>query len=265
MRTDVLQMVALSLHGNAYLADSESDRAPELLGANSLFKSVFEITFERKSNGSRHVITLGNTVARWLRRLKGEGVQQFRLSLASAPGPTDRVANGSWGIVTDGNGGTELWSSTWKGRLVRYDEPPSWNVIYHADRFNRWALPLPTPGDEAYSNLGTSLSEMQDVCSRLGDADLAELCARCLEMHLAENSRCPGFPDLVPAHLSRHAQNLVASGVRAMMVLNTGPWIDSIKRSSNHEFREKTAKVWLAAMHSLDASSCVSEWQAKAS
>jgi hypothetical protein len=265
MRSDVLQAITICLHGNAYLADPVADRASELMGTNSLFKSVFEMIFERHVIGSRNVTIVGGPVAPWLRRLKSEDVEELRLHLGNVGMQSDRSKDGHWGIVTDGNTGTELWEPVWKGRLVRYGEPPSFKVTYHAERVNRWTIPVPTPSAKTATNLLDKLVEIREVALSADLAGVASLCARCLELQEEGSTVCPGFPDLLPNSISPDARRIMSSAARVMVVLGSGAWGDGLQQVNQTVFRAKTHELWRASLECFESLTYRGEWAKRAS
>lgn len=264
MRTDVLQAIAICLHGNAYLADPEADRASGLLGSNTLFKSVFEVNFERKPFGSRNILSLGSSVAPWLRRLKSEDVQQLRLYLSKVPCPCDKLPDGLWGIVTDGDTGTELWTSHWKGRLVRYDEPPSWKVTYQGDRFLRWSMADPPASDVLLGAMHKDWTELHHQALRIGNPEIAELCDRSLQLQASGNASCPGFPDLLPPSLQESSRKISAAAVRAILCVGSGAWTNALKQREAAEFCLATRQLWSTSLACFESVAYLGEW-AKAS
>jgi len=264
MRTDVLQAITICLHGNAYLADPSADRVSELLGSNSLFKCVFELAFERQPQGGRMMIPLGNSVAPWLRRLKTEDVRQLRLYLAKLAFPGDKVPDGEWGIVTDGNVGTELWEPLWKSRLVRYDEPSSWKVTYSAHRFLRWTIAEPPTGDFVFGTLERDWKDLHAHALQLGQVETADQCDRMLHLHLAESSTLPSHQDLLPPTLADHSLILTSSCVRAIMTVLSPSVAYSLKHRNATEFTLAARQLWRTALTGLECISYQERW-AKAS
>src|SRR5207247_2497554 len=98
-------------------------------------------------------------------------VQQLRLHLSKLAFPADKQPDGPWGIVTDGNCGTELWHPAWKGRLVRYDEPASWKVTYTAERFLRWSMVDPPPIVRLLATMERDWAELRDQAIRIGHSE----------------------------------------------------------------------------------------------
>lgn len=253
MRTDVLQAIAICLHGNAYLADPQADRACEMLGSNTLFKSVFEIAFERRPIGSRTIVTLGNSVAPWLRRVRAEDVQQLRLFLTKIPCPMDKLPDGPWGIVTDGDSGTEIWQPQWKGRLVRYDEPPSWKVTYAADRFLRWSMSDPPAPTKVLRSLGQSWADLQDIAHRLGNAEIVDLCDRCGQLQQQGSVACPGYPDMIPATLDAESTQVSAAAVRAIICIGGTAWTNALRQREAAEFCLATRQLWRTSLSCFES------------
>jgi hypothetical protein len=239
MRADVFQAVALCCHANAYLKGL-IERPPELI-ANSTFKPVHEIVFERMGNGMLAGGTLADSPGPWLRRMSKESVAHLALSFAGCPFDPQAATKESWGIVTDGDTGVEIWQPTWKKRIRSHGDTSPWRVSYLGLRTNRWQVKAAFSLEDATKLLDSALRNA---------ADAHPLIARL---------RHPGrtaFVDLYPPDWPKEQRELGDLAVRAAALLRSEEWsqLSAKQEMSTTDHDAVSQKLWRAALMALEAS-----------
>lgn len=243
MRTDVLQAIALSAHGAAFIRDGE--RPPELLTSEGTFRTVHAMEFRR--TGSMHGGMVAESVAPWLRRLAAEGVVMIRPVLSPCLLSGD-APDSQWGILTDGDRGMELWRPHWRARMAGHDDAKPHRVTYTAERITRWNIPSQVPPETASKGLTDALVLNLDRMKRNGLADLAFAIDRCLDFHLEGSVEFSGYEGLWPEESGSAARRLAASSLRlALVVASANPTADS------KLLKEAYAALWAAAMQGFEA------------
>jgi hypothetical protein len=237
MRTDVFQVVALSCHANAYLAQG-TDPCPEL-HHNTTFAPVHEITFERNAGGKLGCGIVADAAAPWLRRLKKEGVERIGLSLQACPYDPLLAPSEPWGILSDGDVGVEIWSPTWKKRIRSYGDTSPWKVTYTASRAGRWASTNPY-----------TLSDMERL--------LYSALQQCRSAHpLIErltNAVDAPFPDMFPPDWPAEQVHVGSMAARIGALLRSEDWCTLVAQRSMPSQVHGTIsqKLWIASLMALE-------------
>ena len=255
MRLDVLQAAAIALHGNAYLGDPAQDRPGEMLGSNSTLRNVFEIAFVRDHTmGRNQAGRVAHGVSPWLRRLRKEGVSSMRLLTTPRPRVASEDGEGPrWGLITDGDTGTELWRPTWHGKAVRFNEKPSWNVLYTSSRFSRWYIPEPPSIPNALDQLERSLLHCHVMASRLELSGVQDLVEVAMAHQRRGSTLMPGFTDLCPKNASNDIQRGVAAALRTLVILSASPWSAALENPEAGRFSESTDMLWTMALQLFES------------
>lgn len=267
MRADVLQTVAICCYGNAYLLGDDAEAAPELLSANTSFKTSYEVLFERKGTGfsaqTSGKMAIGT--APWLRRLRSEGVERLQLCLNRCDPDFSRQNASPWGITADGKLGLELWQPAWKARVVGgYNDASPWKVTYSGERFSRWSLSVPRKPEQASTLLSEAVRGASEFCTKKGVPQLALALDRCSVLQDHGNAELLGFPDLAPAVYPIEARQLFAATIRCMLVMHSGAWAPTAFESKEDqaEFAAATQTLWEALMIALEAGSAAIDEEA---
>jgi hypothetical protein len=239
MRADVFQAVALCCHANAYLKGL-TERPPELI-ANTTFKPVHEIVFERAAKGMMAGGIVADAPAPWLRRLGKESVEHLALSFASCPFDPLTSIKEPWGIVSDGDTGVEIWQPSWKKRIRSHEDTSPWRVNYTGVRTNRWQVKA------AFS--------LEDATKLLDSAIRNAAGSHPLVAGLTLPNR-PPFVDLYPADWPTEQRVLGELAARATALMRSEEWAQVIFRhelsATDHD--AVSQKIWRAAMMALEAS-----------
>jgi hypothetical protein len=237
-------------------------RAPELFGVNASFRPVTDLTFERNSGGAHVNGKLAIGTAPWFRRLHAEGVESIRLHLGKAAIDPEQRTEASWGLVTDGNVGVELWQPIWKGRLTRYDEPASWSVTYVSNRFSRWTL---LPADDrasAYVKLNAALQAALELAREARRPELIEPIAHSLMLQFKPAPVALDYNDLYPPSLELEAKQLCAVALRSVLIVSSSAWAEALISSdaSSDEFSCVTQLLWQASMSAFESAVNGADW-----
>lgn len=258
----IAQSVALSIYSNAFLR-GKVEEPHELLGEHSAFRSTHELNFERLGPGERPV-PLADGVAPWLRRLQKEEVSRLRLVLVPFPlVKVNRVAglpDPRWGMVTEGDVGTELWAPNWSIRIginAREVAAP-WKVCWQAEKSSRSFMRGDEPIAEATSKLIESLRVMASFIRAAGEDTEKSTYEQLLRA--ANDSSLPisveSHPELFPEGiLSTEANRLGALSALSIGLFTAAGWkddrfpIEQIQKA----FEKARDKVWERAIVGLQS------------
>lgn len=258
----VTQAIALVTHANAFLHGRVAEPT-ELLGEHSAFRTTFELTFDRLGPGERPY-PLADGTAPWLRRIQKEEVPRMHLVLV--PLPLERATRVAglpeprWGLVTEGDVGTELWAPNWTIRIgINAKEVAApWKVSWQAEKSTRGVLKGNLEVAEAEEKLGSALKTMASFVRAMG-SDREKLTFEELLLWMSDPKLDPQFrahPDLFEnRHYSRPAWRLgVLSSVAAGLFTAAG-WKD--RRIENEQVQEAfdfaRAEVWETAIVGLQS------------
>lgn len=243
MRTDVLQVIALSAYGAAFVREGE--RPPELLTTHGTFRTVHAMEFRR--SGTMHGGMVAESVAPWLRRLAVEGVVMIRPVLSPCLLSGD-ATDLPWGVLTDSDRGMEIWRPSWRARMAGYDDAKPHRVTYTAERITRWNLPPQSNPASASAALATALSAKIDLLKGNGQADLAFALERCLDFHREGEEDFSLYEGLWPEAGDLAARRLAASSLRLALVVASG-----YAGTNSKPLREAYGALWTVAMQGFEA------------
>lgn len=259
MRADVLQVVAICCHGNAYLSSQDVEGAPELVGVNRTFRAVHECVFERFATGvyGKGLTPVAAGTGPWLRRLRAEGVERIYLSLGQCA--LQNAEGENWGIVTDGNHGLELWRPAWKVRPIAFSDSPSWKIRYTAERLNRGMWRYPKPVAESWEELLRSVETALTFCKSNASYSMRAPLERCHQLQTQGKRETPGFPDLYHESMPLEAQKLCSAAMMSMLVICSSMWGPDLltNRSAKEELGSLTDSIWRAAMTAFESATCL--------
>jgi hypothetical protein len=256
MRSDVLQAAALCCFGNAYLSNSETEKAPELLGQNSTFKQVYELAFVRKR--SLALAPEPESTAAWLRQLKAEGVDRLFLYLDQCSYDSKKQGLDPWGVIADGDRGCELWTPGWKARSMGKEDATPYRVIYTSDRFNRWSLTPLAPLCDAHEKMTKALTLARQFAFSQHMMQLLPPIDRCIELHKQGNLDLIGCGDLCPDGYPEAGRVLLASVLRMQLIVGSHLWaINDKDPAIQAEFSVNTQRLWHAGMVCLTSATAL--------
>lgn len=234
MRSDVLQVLALSAHGSQFLRGAD-DRAPELLISNSTFAAVHAVEFRREGDGLQGG-TIAEGVAPWLRRLRKEGVTYVRPLLPVKPSPSE--GDPVWGLLTDGDRGLEIWRPEWRKRFAGRDDAKPNRVTYFGARYTRWLLPcLPLTAD-AVADLHRTLA----IVAENAPVKLRAVIKRQQEL-AAAGGELGSLKDLLPIGTEFATHDAQSLALRSLLL-------------SSSLSEPGAAEVWRAAKLVIESAAC---------
>lgn len=243
MRTDVLQVIALSAYGAAFIPERE--RPPELLTTHGTFRTVHAMEFRR--SGSMHGGMVAESVAPWFRRLSAEGVVMIRPMLSPCL-LGNEAPDSTWGILTDGDRGMEIWRPHWRARMAGHDDAKPHRVTYTAERLTRWNVPSLASAESVGLSLTNNLIAQIDRLKRTGQADTAFALERCLDFHLDKSEEFSGYEDLWPHVPDATGRRLAASSLRVALIVSS-----AYPAASNATQKEVYGSLWTTAMQGFEA------------
>ncbi|MBI1755685.1 MAG: hypothetical protein HYR64_01080 [Fimbriimonas ginsengisoli] len=253
MRSDLLQAAALCCHGNVFLScgDPSADQAIFVLPPR-LASSSFERTSSTEGVHQR------NTPAEWLVLMREEGVKALRLDLEGCAFGGQRATGETWGLLTSGQTGLEIWEP----RQATEAEPEIENIpSFAARRLHPWSLRRPPTLDEAHQKLAEALSRAQEFCNHGVHRSMALPLDRCVQMHLSHCEDLAAWAELFPPLFAGLARAEMASAIRTLTVLSSPAWAhQQIGEEQQPELVATTMKLWHAARLALEAASAVTEW-----
>jgi len=258
----VAQSIALATHGNVFLRGKH--REPhELLGNHTTLRTTFELTFDRLGPGDRPY-PLADGTAPWLRRIQKEEVARMRLLLT--PIEYDRCTRVAglpeprWGLVTEGDVGTELWAPNWTIRIgVNPKEVAApWKVSWQAEKSVRAAGLGGRTIDEAGEQLYAALRSMASFVRAMG-ADREKLTFEELLHWCSDKKSLPIFrqyPDLFEEGLyEKPARRLGILSSVALGLFTAAGWKDrKIENETVQDaFNQARAEVWQTGIVGLQS------------
>lgn len=253
----VTQAIALVTHANAYLLGRVAEPS-ELLGEHSAFRTTFELTFDRLGPGDRPY-PLADGTAPWLRRIRKEEVPRMHLVLVPLSYErATRVAGlpePRWGLVTEGDVGTELWAPNWNIRIGinPKEEAAPWKVSWQAEKSTRGVLRGNCDLAEAEDQLASALKSMASFVRAMG-SDREKVTFEELLLWASDPELDPLFrahPDLFEnRYFSRPAWRLGVLSAIAAGLFTAAGWKD--RRIENEQvqiaFDFARAEVWETAI-----------------
>jgi hypothetical protein len=241
MRADVFQAVAIGCHARAYLS-GHSEQVPEFL-SHSTFSTVHEVDFVRGGTPTMASGIVADAVAPWLRRLRKESVERLAVTLAGCPLDPLQPVSESYGILTDGDVGVEIWQPHWKKRIGGHSDLSPWCVRYTSSRASRWSLQAPPRTADILALLTALVKEVSG--------------AHPLLQQLRENEE-PRFADLFPADWPEPQRACGMLAAEVAFLLRSPEWTQD--RELDHADQLAISqKLWKAAMTGFEAAANVDE------
>ena len=237
MNGELAQLVALAVHGSAWLSRGTGD--PPTFAGSSTFLFVRSVTFDWRGSGDRRS-NRADRPADWLRQFQGRG---GRLLLVTRQRPLTAAGvasynlagfanGGSWALYGVAGGGGELWTARWSvdpeissGRKPRPADNRIWDIGYEG-------IGTMVRGPDAMSlgqteeRLKRSVAAAREFAEVEGWTSWAEWLGKALEMAESENARQPYHQDLLLASTPLEVARLLASASQAWVFGGMGWWND---------------------------------------
>jgi hypothetical protein len=228
---ELANVIALALHGSAWLAD-QHEPAPDLERLNSTFHYVCRTQFEPPPSRWRRRGAFVSS-SEWMTSLQGDGASRLWLVIPEVtPGPLEPhlVAGfsngGSWGLLATGARPT-VWIPSWK--VVDRDAPDNriWGVRFVGSRVDAHTAPTRPTIAPALGNLVAALVDIREFARDHGFDSWAERFDDAIERAQADRPEIPYHPDLGPrSRLSAEVTRLLAAGSQSWVFGGMGSWND---------------------------------------
>lgn len=261
MNGELAALIAVVLHGNAWLANPISD-PPSLERDNSTYRYVQSLTFVQPKQGlfrreRRYVGT-----AEWLSFMRGEGVKALALvnptrTTGELPAPiATSFANGvPRGVVTDGRART-LWSSNWQTDGSDHPRGEIWRVTMTSYGLAPLPVAPPRPAVDARASLREAV-EAAHTFARANNLDgWVDWFGKAVAVSDSPDPEVPYNPDIAPVGwLSLEQRRLLAFAVQAWVFGGMGSWNDIWieDESQGDRYREVTEQLYGAVIDALVA------------
>jgi hypothetical protein len=224
-------VIALALHGSAWLADPTAD-VPDLERSNSTFQYVRRTRFELPpSRWRRRSASVGSR--EWLSSLRANGTTRLWLVIPEAtPGPVEPhhaagFSNGGrWGLLATGGRPTS-WFPDWDVHDLHAADNRIWDVRFVGSRADDGAPPDRPPSAASLTDLVSALVAIREFARDHGLDFWAERFDVAIGHAGADSPEIPFHPDLAPpSTLSAEARRLLAAGSQAWVFGGMGSWND---------------------------------------
>ncbi len=242
MRTDLPIVLALAAKANAFFRGSNVRL--EVLAGHPAFARVHDLTFVRQTGLGGEMVA--DASLPWFRRLKNEGVNRIRPTLAAMK--MDRTADGAWGLLSEGDRGLELWTPGVGRRFEGHDDLQPLRLTLTSGRFDRWSMKPPMSVDESSENLQAALSAAKLHLEQEGQSIAANAVGKFLSLHESGSTEVSGTLESLVADLDKCAVPLFASAARCLALLETTGWLTA-KDDSARVFAEP---LWSATRLALE-------------
>lgn len=242
MRTDLPIVLALAAKANAFFRGSNVRL--EVLAGHPAFARVHDLTFVRQTGLGGEMVA--DASLPWFRRLKNEGVNRIRPTLAGMK--MDRSTDGPWGLLSEGDRGLELWTPGVGRRFEGHDDLQPLRLTLTSGRFDRWSMKPPLSVDEASENLQIALEAAKAHLEQEGQGIAANAVGKYLSLHQAGSTEVTGSLECLIPDLNVCAVALFGSAARCLSLLETTGWLSS-KDDSARVFAEP---LWSATRLALE-------------
>lgn len=216
----------------------------EVLAGHPIFARCHDLAFVRQTGLGGEIIAEGSVP--WFRRLRNEGVAHVRPTLAGVR--LDKGTEPTWGLLTEGDRGLEVWSIGVGRRFQGHDDMQPLRLTMTSGRFDRWSLKAPLSVEEASEGVNGALLATKAHLEASGQCGAATAVGKFLNLHQLESPEVQGdlaalLPDLNPC-----CKPLFASGVRILTLLETTGWATA----SDDAARALAEPLWNAAKLALE-------------
>ncbi|PZS25965.1 MAG: hypothetical protein DLM59_19195 [Pseudonocardiales bacterium] len=261
MNGELAALIAVVLHGNAWLADT-SKPAPNLERDNTTFRYVHSLTFVEPRQGlfSRERQMQGTS--EWLTVQRTEGVERLALYSPAlvdgslAPHIASAFANGvPRGLVAHGPA-PALWSSRWDTHGTQHPQGEIWRVTMTSLALAPLPESSPRSVAEASAELVAALRGARSFALTNELLGWAQWFAKAIAAAADPDPEVPYNPDITPAGwLALDQRQLLAAGFQAWVFGGMGSWNDIWldDESEADRMQELTKRLYAAVMGALVA------------
>jgi hypothetical protein len=241
MQGTIAQIVALTLHGNAFLQKRQPADASALQATNTTFRFCEWVKFSDAISAAspRQEIPYASDLQAWFERLSSENISAIRMtygpSQGNALGTPDRTlvgfvgGGGEWRIQTHRPDGTDLWHPRWQVGDKNRTDRKIWHVsyvrVFHSPE-TVWNQ------GEDLAHLKTELRQVLLDITQFSREQHFDSFTKCFESALTRlDSETPlnglYHEDLAPARfLSLNAGQLLGAAEDAWVFGGMGSWND---------------------------------------
>lgn len=212
-------MLALAAKANAFFRGSTARL--EVLAGHPAFARFHDLCFVRQTGLGGEMVA--DASVPWFRRLKNEGVAKIRPSLAGMK--MDKTTDVSWGLLSEGDRGLELWSPGIGRRFEGHGDLQPLRLTMTSGRFDRWSMKPPLSIDEASNELQIALEGAKAHLEAENQTVAANAVGKFLALHQAGSPEISGGLECIAGDLAPCAQPLFASAARCLNLLETTGWL----------------------------------------
>jgi hypothetical protein len=242
MRSDVLQAFSICAYGNrALLAGLVGFE--EFGEDHTAFRTTGSLRFDRVSNTPLGSGPVAEFILPWLRRLTSEDVAELRLNLEGCSLSNVNNTERGWGILTDGDRGTELWNPVWRSRWQGQGATRPHQVVYTGERCPRWTPRSDRP-------FGTLSDELHRTADEMAVQLVGEL-GSILRKSVAQAAKSTGELDLLPPESTPAAQRALRTAIAVCVALTSPVWMSASRESREVESAAKA--LWGQTMILLES------------
>lgn len=261
MNGELAALMAVVMHGNAWLANPNSD-PPSLERDNTTYRYVRSLTFVEPRQGLFRRERRYEGTAAWLEAQRDAGVRTLELfSPTSIPGKlpapiATSFANGvPRGVVAVGPTPT-LWSSAWNADGTDHPRGEIWRVTMTSVGLGPTPTGQPTPVVDARDSLLGAVHAARDFAAANDLEGWTEWFVKALDVAESLDPEVPYNPDMAPAgSLVLEERQLLAAAVQSWVFGGMGSWNDIwlSDESQTARYEKVTEQLYAAVIESLVA------------
>ncbi|MCC7229502.1 MAG: hypothetical protein IT203_03845 [Fimbriimonadaceae bacterium] len=253
MRVDVFQAAAVCFQGNAFLRGAYGGHAPELLGPGLLTQEVTELSFYRTGNLAIDHGCIAQGTKSWFLKLRKEGVASLALALDLCQNGVVPRDPAGWGIVTTGDGGTEIWQPVWTSQLVRTNHASAYRISYTAVKHSPWSMRRPELAEAALARIRSLLHEVLQKCI---DLDIASVFDEVRSARSGNSAGSNIAEEILGGRVDPTLRELVLTSVQCQLLIGAVDWQSALLQNDRDgDLAILTDRLWSAALRGFE--SCV--------
>ncbi|GEM_PF-4928460 len=242
MRIDLGLALALASKANASFRGATGRL--EVLAGHPAFARFHDLAFVRQTGLGGEIMAEASVP--WFRRLRKEGVARVVPVLSGMR--LDKGEDESWGLLTEGDRGLEMWTFGIGRRFIGHDDLQPLRLTLTSGRFDRWSMRPPVEMAAAAAGLEKALEGAKAHLEDGGQGAAAEAVGKYLHLHRVGHPEASGtlasiLPDLAPC-----AAPLFASAVRVLGLLETTGWASAADEGA----RALALPLWESARVALE-------------
>lgn len=248
-----MQALALCCHGTEFLRAPGTSLPREMTTMHGTFRRVYRAVWERPGASGSDPVAEGTSP--WLRKLAHERVRELRLFTAGYPWPRN-PQTGSWGIVSHGERGLELWHPLWRARGAKSDDPRPWRVVYKSERFSRFALPQTAPRPIALRRLEDASAEM---IAFLHSRNPLLFDSFAVDRPVGDHASQADRAEIFPASWDQESRACAGIALETLNVLSGPEWNERWCANGEdlQDFRAGSSLLWTTALAAIESAAAI--------